>query len=508
MKKNVITLVAAILAVIIGIILIPVAHLLAPIIIIVAGIIAVINAYRIFALWYDGRETYQVSERLQISHVFIVLILVVVIFIAIILTCRSCNSINGSETTTTVPYFENLVVGDLDVLGDVNVGGDVNIGGNANVTGDANIGGDVSIDGTVNCPETTKTSETTKTPETTKVPETTKTPETTKPVHKCKESTAKRTEPTCTTAGKIESLCSCGKVVKTEVIKALGHDYDKEIIKEATITSTGLAIYTCTRCGASYDEVIAKVAHTCKVADTKRTEATCETAGKIEEVCSCGKVLSTKTIKALGHDYSSEVVKAATENSTGTKKFTCERCGDSYTESIPKLDHTCKAVETKRTEATCETAGKIEEVCSCGKVLSTKTIDALGHNCSVNSYKVEENKSITVTSTCSDCNNTYKFVVAFVDKETGKNVDIELVTKNGRKLLNFVNASNCVVKICTTGKAGNLVLQQSKKQFEMKAINANNVELVQKSPNVGGTFVLYDEITNMKLEFIIVFNYD
>ncbi|MBR5227653.1 MAG: hypothetical protein IKV94_03355, partial [Clostridia bacterium] len=189
-------------------------------------------------------------------------------------------------------------------------------------------------------------------------------------------------------------------------------------------------------------------------------------------------------------------------------KFTCERCGDSYTESIPKLDHTCKAVETKRTEATCETAGKIEEVCSCGKVLSTKTIDALGHNCSVNSYKVEENKSITVTSTCSDCNNTYKFVVAFVDKETGKNVDIELVTKNGRKLLNFVNASNCVVKICTTGKAGNLVLQQSKKQFEMKAINANNVELVQKSPNVGGTFVLYDEITNMKLEFIIVFNYD
>ena len=43
-------------------------------------------------------------------------------------------------------------------------------------------------------------------------------------------------------------------------------------------------------------------------------------------------------MKALGHDYKSEITKPATITETGIETFTCSRCKDEYTKEIPKLE--------------------------------------------------------------------------------------------------------------------------------------------------------------------------
>ena len=58
----------------------------------------------------------------------------------------------------------------------------------------------------------------------------------------------------------------------------------------------------------------------------------------------------TEVIPALGHNYTSTVTVQPTSTSEGIRTYTCERCGESYTEIIPKLP----AEET--TEATTSTA--------------------------------------------------------------------------------------------------------------------------------------------------------
>ena len=52
----------------------------------------------------------------------------------------------------------------------------------------------------------------------------------------------------------------------------------------------------------------------------------------------CGvKLSSGEPIVAFGHTYKDEVKKEATTESAGIRTYTCEKCGDSYTEEIAKL---------------------------------------------------------------------------------------------------------------------------------------------------------------------------
>ena len=52
----------------------------------------------------------------------------------------------------------------------------------------------------------------------------------------------------------------------------------------------------------------------------------------------CGvKLSSGEPIVAFGHTYKDEVTKEATIESAGIRTYTCEKCGDSYTEEIAKL---------------------------------------------------------------------------------------------------------------------------------------------------------------------------
>ncbi len=49
------------------------------------------------------------------------------------------------------------------------------------------------------------------------------------------------------------------------------------------------------------------------------------------------KLFSGELIASFGHTYKDEVTKEATTESAGIRTYTCEKCGDSYTEEIAKL---------------------------------------------------------------------------------------------------------------------------------------------------------------------------
>ena len=71
---------------------------------------------------------------------------------------------------------------------------------------------------------------------------------------------------------------------------------------------------------------------------TREKEPTCTEPGSETSVCpeaGCGKTF-TREIPALGHSWDEgKVTKPATETETGTKTFTCTRCGETKTETIP-----------------------------------------------------------------------------------------------------------------------------------------------------------------------------
>lgn len=224
-------------------------------------------------------------------------------------------------------------------------------------------------------------------------------------------------EPTCTADGYTEHKCKdCGRVVRSDVTKTLGHDYDSKITTKASCTEDGVLTYICTRCDESYTEKIPATGHkyndvvteascdkggytlhTCancgdsykdnfiaptghKYTKTTVKQASCETDGVNVYTCdTCGDSYS-EVIKAKGHVYVSEVTKKANCTDDGVITYTCANCGDKYTEVIKAKGHTI--VTDKVVAATCTTAGKTEgSHCSvCGKVIKAQTeIKAKGH---------------------------------------------------------------------------------------------------------------------------------
>ena len=160
----------------------------------------------------------------------------------------------------------------------------------------------------------------------------------------------------------------------------ISHKWDAGVVtKEPTYTSTGTKKYTCTNCGETKTETIAKLVCTSHVWDSGKvvTAPTYKTEGTKKYTCkNCGET-KTETIAKLvctSHVWDSGVVtKAPTYTSTGTKKYTCTNCGTTKTETIAKLVCTShvwdSGVVTKAPTYT--SAGTKEYTCvNCG---TTKT---------------------------------------------------------------------------------------------------------------------------------------
>ena len=161
------------------------------------------------------------------------------------------------------------------------------------------------------------------------------------------------------------------------------HTYGSAVItKQPTCTSEGTKTKTCTQCGATVIETIAKLSHSYT---TTVVAPTCTTDGYTLHKCSvCGTSYKDSTTKATGHSYGNSVVtKQPTCTSEGTKTKTCTKCNATVTEKLPAKGHT--AVTDKGYPATCTTAGKTDgSHCSvCNTVIKVQTvINATGHKSS------------------------------------------------------------------------------------------------------------------------------
>ena len=161
------------------------------------------------------------------------------------------------------------------------------------------------------------------------------------------------------------------------------HTYGSAVItKQPTCTSEGTKTKTCTQCGATVTETIAKLSHSYT---TTVVAPTCTTNGYTLHKCFvCGTSYKDSTTKATGHSYGNSVVtKQPTCTSEGTKTKTCTKCNATVTEKLPAKGHT--AVIDKGYPATCTTAGKTDgSHCSvCNTVIKAQTvINATGHKSS------------------------------------------------------------------------------------------------------------------------------
>ena len=184
------------------------------------------------------------------------------------------------------------------------------------------------------------------------------------------------------------------------------HTYGSAVItKQPTCTSEGTKTKTCTQCGATVTETIAKTSH--KYVATV-VAPTCTTNGYTLHKCSvCGTSYKDSTTKATGHSYGNSVVtKQPTCTAEGTKTKTCTKCNATVTETIAKTSH--KYVDTV-IAPTCTTDGYTLHKCSvCGTSYKDNTTKATGHSYgnSVVTKQPTCTSEGTAIKTCTKCNAT------------------------------------------------------------------------------------------------------
>lgn len=249
--------------------------------------------------------------------------------------------------------------------------------------------------------------------------------------------------PTCTEGGYevYANICKkCGAEEEgsrhSHYVDALGHDYVK-VSTEATCTLTGEAIYTCSRCGDTYDEIEDALGHVFAkndkdeeiITETVKKAATCEEPGVkiLSKHCTvCGEdVTEEEEIPALGHKLLAPVkenVKAAScekdgshdevaycsvcrkaiekekvidpatghdwdeenpveQNCQGTL-YKCKKCGQLHKDTDTKAEHDWQLTKTTKA-ATCTEDGEGVYTCKNCKETKEDAIPALGHTWSI-----------------------------------------------------------------------------------------------------------------------------
>ena len=115
-------------------------------------------------------------------------------------------------------------------------------------------------------------------------------------------------------------------------VSACTHNYSSTVVKAATCGETGTRRYTCSICGNTYDETIAKTS-THNFGDwTTATAATCSKDGSKTRKCTICGYADSQVIKATGHKYVDTIV-APTTKTQGYTIHTCSVCGHSYNDT-------------------------------------------------------------------------------------------------------------------------------------------------------------------------------
>ena len=252
------------------------------------------------------------------------------------------------------------------------------------------------------------------------------------------------------------------------------HTYGSAVItKQPTCTSEGTKTKTCTQCGATVTETIAKLSHSYT---TTVVAPTCTADGYTLHKCSvCGTSYKDNTTKATGHSYGNSVVtKQPTCTAEGTAIKTCTKCNATVTETIPKTSH--KYANTV-VAPTCTADGYTLHKCSvCGTSYKDSTTKATGHSYgnSVVTKQPTCTAEGTAIKTCTKCNATVT----------------ETIPKTSHKYANTVVAPTCTADGYTLHKCS--VCGTSYKDSTTKATGhsyGNSVVTKQPTCTAEGTAI-------------------
>ena len=169
----------------------------------------------------------------------------------------------------------------------------------------------------------------------------------------------------CTSLGYDRYLCTeCGKIEKRDYVDSLGHAWQSIVIRDATCETDGKLLELCSRCGQMKQTATPKGEHSYEV---YTVAATCTSPGYTVRECSaCGDRHIEDITAALPHNYESHVIAATCENG-GKTIHRCDGCGSSFvTDYTDALGHSWDK-GTLVTNATCTGEGVMEYRCTrCG----------------------------------------------------------------------------------------------------------------------------------------------
>lgn len=169
----------------------------------------------------------------------------------------------------------------------------------------------------------------------------------------------------CTTLGYDRYLCTeCGKIEKRDYVDSLGHAWQGIVIRDATCETDGKLLELCSRCGQMKQTATPKGEHSYEV---YTVAATCTSPGYTVRECSvCGDRHIEDITPAIPHDYKAHVIEA-TCDADGKTIHRCDGCGSSFvTDYTEALGHSWDK-GTLVTNATCTGEGVMEYRCTrCG----------------------------------------------------------------------------------------------------------------------------------------------
>ena len=169
----------------------------------------------------------------------------------------------------------------------------------------------------------------------------------------------------CTTLGYDRYLCTeCGKIEKRDYVDSLGHAWQGIVVRDATCETDGKLLELCSRCGQMKQTATPKGEHSYEV---YTVAATCTSPGYTAKECSvCGDRHIEDITPAIPHDYKAHVIEA-TCDAEGKTIHRCDGCGSSFvTDYTSPLGHSWDK-GTLVTNATCTGEGVMEYRCiRCG----------------------------------------------------------------------------------------------------------------------------------------------
>ena len=204
--------------------------------------------------------------------------------------------------------------------------------------------------------------------------------------------------PSCTGTGYSETHCTvCGMQESSSVISATGHDYDNgTVILEPTCTTDGVKQFTCKNDSShSFTTIISATGHS--FSDS-------------EQYClnGCGTLNPDYVDPYHTHSWNSgETVTEASCTTTGLVKYTCTVCNESYTKTVPRLDHNYKLFSS--TDPTCSVAGSLVYKCTeCDDTYENVVPPTRNHLYESNTIRKPTCTMTGIaTNTCSVCGDSY-----------------------------------------------------------------------------------------------------